>query len=565
MSAVLVALIGFGAMALGYFVYSKFIAERIFQLDPNFRTPAHEFEDGVDFVPTNRYVLWGHHFTSVAGAAPIVGPAIAVIWGWLPAFLWVVLGTVFFAGIHDAGAIWASVRNRARSIGAVTGDVVGARARSLFMIVIFLVLLMVNAVFGVVIAGLLISFPSSVVPVWGAIAVALVIGQLIYRRKMSLFWVSAVGVAVLYGLIIIGPSVPVSLPETFLGLPANAQWIVILFVYAAIASLLPVWVLLQPRDYINGIQLFIGLGILYLAVLVANPTVVAPLFNSNVPAGTPSLLPLLFVTIACGAISGFHGLVSSGTTSKQINTETDIRFVGFFGAIGEGLLALAAILATTAGLATLGEWEALYSKFGAGGVGAFVQGGAAIVGNGLGVPETIAATLLTVMAVLFAGTTMDTGVRLQRYIMQEWGEIYNLPFLKNGTVATLVAVGTCMGLAFGAGGLDGSGGLLIWPLFGTTNQLLAGLTLLVVTVMLVRLGRPMWYTLAPLSFLLVMTISALLIQLVGFYKDANWFLLILDLVILVAAIMVLLESGSTLARQLRENRGADPETPAEAP
>lgn len=565
MSAVLVALLGIGAMALGYFVYSKFIAERIFQLDPNFRTPAHEFEDGVDFVPTNRYILWGHHFTSVAGAAPIVGPAIAVIWGWVPAFLWVVLGTVFFAGIHDAGAIWASVRNRARSIGAVTGDVVGARARSLFMIVIFLVLLMVNAVFGVVIAGLLISFPSSVVPVWGAIVVALVIGQLIYRRKMSLFWVSAVGVAVLYGLIIIGPSVPVSLPETFLGLPANAQWIVLLFVYAAIASLLPVWMLLQPRDYINGIQLFIGLGILYLAVLVANPTVVAPLFNSNVPAGTPSLLPLLFVTIACGAISGFHGLVSSGTTSKQINTETDVRFVGFFGAIGEGLLALAAILATTAGLATLGEWEALYSKFGAGGVGAFVQGGAAIVGNGLGVPETIAATLLTVMAVLFAGTTMDTGVRLQRYIMQEWGEIYNLPFLKNGTVATLVAVGTCMGLAFGAGGLDGSGGLLIWPLFGTTNQLLAGLTLLVVTVMLVRLGRPMWYTLAPLSFLLVMTISALLIQLVGFYKDANWFLLILDLVILVAAIMVLLESGSTLARQLRENRGADSETPAEAP
>lgn len=554
MSAVVVVLLGIGAMCLGYFVYSKFIAERVFRLDPNFRTPAHELEDGVDFVPTNRYILWGHHFSSVAGAAPIVGPAIAVIWGWVPAFLWVVLGTVFFAGVHDAGAIWASLRNRARSIGAVTGDVVGARARSLFMIVIFLVLLMVNAVFGVVIARLLIQFPSSVVPVWGAIAVALVIGQLIYRRKLNLFWVTVVGVIALYGLIYIGPSVPVTLPEKVLGLPANAQWIVILFVYAAIASLLPVWVLLQPRDYINGVQLFIGLGILYLAILVANPTVVAPMFNGNVPAGTPSLVPLLFVTIACGAISGFHGLVSSGTTSKQIDKETDVRFVGFFGAIGEGLLALSAILAATAGFATLGEWEALYSKFGAGGVGAFVQGGAAIVGAGLGLSEAIAATLLTVMAVLFAGTTMDTGVRLQRYIMQEWGEIYNLPFLKNGTVATLVAVGTCMGLAFGAGGLDGSGGLLIWPLFGTTNQLLAGLTLLVVTVMLVRLGRPMWYTLAPLSFLLVMTISALLIQLVGFYKDGKWFLLTLDVIILVAAVLVLLESASTLARQLRENR-----------
>ncbi len=554
MNAIMVLLLGLAIMALGYWIYSKFISERIYRLDPNFRTPAHEFEDGVDFVPTNRYVLWGHHFTSVAGAAPIVGPAIAVIWGWLPAFLWVVLGTVFFAGVHDAGAIWASVRNRAKSIGAVTGDVVGARARGLFMIVIFLVLLMVNAVFGVVIAGLLIKFPSSVVPVWGAILVALVIGQLIYRRKANLLITSIVGVAVLYGLIIIGPSMPITLPETVLGLPQASQWIILLFVYAAIASMLPVWMLLQPRDYINGLQLFVGLGILYLSILVANPALVAPAINDSVPAGTPSLIPLLFVTIACGAISGFHGLVASGTTSKQINKETDVRFVGFFGAMGEGCLALAAILATTAGIATLGEWRELYSAFGAGGVGAFVDGGANIVANGLGIPAEIAATLLTVMAVLFAGTTMDTGVRLQRYIIQEWGDIYNISPLKNGIVATLVAVGTCLVLAFGAGGIDGSGGMLIWPLFGTTNQLLAGLTLLVITVMLVRLGRPMWYTLAPLAFLLVMTIGALLLQLGKFYNESNWFLLILDLIILVAAVLVLLESVATLTKQLRENR-----------
>lgn len=554
MNAVVVLLLGLAVMALGYFVYSKFIAERIYRLDPNFRTPAHEFEDGVDFVPTNRYVLWGHHFTSVAGAAPIVGPAIAVIWGWVPAFLWVVLGTVFFAGVHDAGAIWASVRNRAKSIGAVTGEVVGTRARGLFMIVIFLVLLMVNAVFGVVIAKLLVQFPSSVVPVWGAIAVALVIGQLIYRAKANLLLVSVIGVAFLYGLIIVGPSMPLSLPESVAGLPANSQWIIILFVYAGIASMLPVWVLLQPRDYINGLQLFVGLGLLYAAVLFAGPAMVAPAFNENVPAGTPSLIPLLFVTIACGAISGFHGLVSSGTTSKQINRETDVRLVGAFGAMGEGLLALAAILATAAGFATVGEWEAVYNAFGAGGVGAFVQGGAAIVGNGLGIPPEIAATLLTVMAVLFAGTTMDTGVRLQRYILQEWGEIYHLPPLKNGIVATLVAVGSCLVLAFGAGGIDGSGGMLIWPLFGTTNQLLAGLTLLVITVMLVRLGRPMWYTLLPLVFLLVMTISALVLQLGTFYSQGKWFLLVMDLVILVAAVLVLLESASALARQLRANK-----------
>ncbi|HCK27093.1 MAG TPA: carbon starvation protein A [Alcanivorax sp.] len=548
MSAILLLVLGLGGMAAGYFVYSRFIAEKIYKLDPDFRTPAHEFEDGVDFVPTNRFVLWGHHFTSVAGAAPIVGPAIAVIWGWLPAFLWVVLGTIFFAGVHDSGAIWASVRNRAKSVGALTGEVVGGRARSVFMIVIFLVLLMVNAVFGVVIAKLLINNPGAVVPVWGAIAVALVIGQLIYRRKIGLGLVSVVGVAALYALIYIGPSVPVTLPESTAGLSPNALWILILFGYAAIASLLPVWVLLQPRDYINGLQLFVGLILLYGAVIIASPTVVAPMINFGVPEGTPSMLPLLFVTIACGAISGFHGLVASGTTSKQLDKETDARFVGYFGAVGEGALALAAIIAATAGFASLADWQAVYTSFGQGSLTAFVDGGAFILAAGTGMEVTVAATLLTVMAALFAGTTMDTGLRLQRYIFQEWGEIYNIGWMRKALPATLLSVASCLILAFGAGGADGSGGLLIWPLFGTTNQLLAGLTLLVITVMLVRRGRPTFYTLGPLVFLLVMTLAALLMQLRDFFEKENWFLLGLDLVVLVAAVLVTLECVAALRR-----------------
>ncbi|WP_016913732.1 carbon starvation CstA family protein [Vreelandella stevensii] len=552
MSAIFLLVVGLGAMAMGYFIYSRFIAQKIYQLDPDFKTPAHEFEDGVDYVPTNRFVLWGHHFTSVAGAAPIVGPAIAVIWGWAPAFMWVVFGTIFFAGIHDFGAIWASVRNKAKSVGALTGDVVGKRARSIFMIVIFLVLLMVNAVFAVVIAGLMMNFSSAVVPVWGAILVALIIGQLIYRRIMSLPVVSVLGVIALYALIFIGPSVPIQMPSEVAGMSGNAVWILILFAYAAIASLLPVWMLLQPRDYINGLQLFIGLLVLYGALVLLNPTLVAPAFNSDVPAGTPSLIPLLFVTIACGAISGFHGLVSSGTTSKQLNKETDARFVGYFGAVGEGMLALAAILAATAGFATLGDWQAMYSAFGQGGVNAFVEGGAYIIHNGLGLPEVTAATLLTVMAALFAGTTMDTGLRLQRYIFQEWGDIYQQPWMKKPAIATGLAVGSCLLLAFGAGGADGSGGLIIWPLFGTTNQLLAGLTLLVITVMLVRLKRPMWYTLAPLCFLLVMTILALLLQLRTFWNQGNMFLLVLDIVVLIAAIMVAMECAAALKRSRSE-------------
>jgi carbon starvation protein len=554
MNAIVMMLLGLGAMFLGYVFYSKFIAEKIFKLDPNFKTPAHELEDGVDFVPTNKYVLWGHHFTSVAGAAPIIGPAIAVIWGWVPAFLWVVFGTIFFAGVHDAGAIWASSRNKAKSIGNLTGDVVGKRSQTLFMIVIFLVLLMVNAVFATAISGLLIKFSSSVVPVWGAIFVALIIGQIIFRKWMGLGAISVIGVVALYILIFVGPSVPLALPETFMGVSDNAQWVLILFGYAAIASLLPVWMLLQPRDYINGLQLFIGLILLYGATLLLGPEISAPAFNTNTPEGTPSMLPLLFVTIACGAISGFHGLVASGTTSKQLDKETDARFVGYFGAIGEGSLSLATIIAATAGFATLADWEAVYSSFGQGGVAAFVEGGANIISQGIGLEANIAETLLTVMAVLFAGTTMDTGLRLQRYIFQEWGGLYNIRWMQKALPATLLAVGSCLILAFGAGGADGSGGLLIWPLFGTTNQLLAGLTLLVITVMLVRLGRPMYYTLLPLIFLLIMTVFALIVQLKGFYDKGDWFLLTLDLVVLVAAIWIALEASASLSKIKKEQK-----------
>ena len=208
--------------------------------------------DDIDYVPTNRFVLWGHHFTAVAGAAPIVGPSIAVIWGWLPAFLWIVLGTLFFAGVHDFGAIWASIRNQARSVGSLTGDVVSHRARTLFMISIFLLLLMVNAVFAVVISNEFQATPSSVIPAWSAVFVAIVIGVLLYKMHVPIMWPTIVGTVILYAVIYLGELVPVELPAQVAGLAPGAQWILILFFYAAVASMLPVWLLLQPRDYING-------------------------------------------------------------------------------------------------------------------------------------------------------------------------------------------------------------------------------------------------------------------------------------------------------------------------
>ena len=549
MSSLILVLVGLAMMAAGYLLYSRFLGKRVYQLSDAYTTPAHTMEDGVDFVPTNKYVLWGHHFTSVAGAAPIIGPAVAVIWGWVPAFLWVTLGTVFFAGMHDLGALWASQRHRGQSIGTLSGRYIGARGRNLFLVVIFLLLLMVNTAFAVVISNLLISTPTAVIPTWGAIVVALLIGQAIYRFNWNLPLVSIVGVAALYGLMILGDQFPLALPETMLGIPDRGWWILFLFTYAFIASLLPVWVLLQPRDYINGLQLFVGLIILYGSFFIVRPEVVAPSLRDAVPSGTPGIFPLLFVTIACGAISGFHGVVASGTSSKQLDKETDARFVGYFGAVGEGLLALGTIVATTSGFKSLATWEEIYNEWNAGGVDAFIQGGGDLMNEGMGIPTSLSATILATMAVLFAATTMDSGIRLQRLVVAEMAELAGVKL--SGVVATIIAVGCALGLTFSMG-LDGSGGMLIWPLFGTTNQLMAGLTLSVVVIILTQLRRPTWPVLIPLVFVTAMSLWAAVLQLRTFLEAGNWLLLVLDVIIICCAIWVIVEAFTAITKARKE-------------
>ncbi|MGX0630833.1 carbon starvation protein [Corynebacterium afermentans] len=549
MSSLILVLVGLAMMAAGYLLYSRFLGKRVYQLSDAYTTPAHTMEDGVDFVPTNKYVLWGHHFTSVAGAAPIIGPAVAVIWGWVPAFLWVTLGTVFFAGMHDLGALWASQRHRGQSIGTLSGRYIGARGRNLFLVVIFLLLLMVNTAFAVVISNLLISTPTAVIPTWGAIVVALLIGQAIYRFNWNLPLVSIVGVAALYGLMILGDQFPISLPETMLGIPDRGWWIIFLFTYAFIASLLPVWVLLQPRDYINGLQLFVGLIILYGSFFIVRPEVVAPSLRDAVPSGTPGIFPLLFVTIACGAISGFHGVVASGTSSKQLDKETDARFVGYFGAVGEGLLALGTIVATTSGFKSLATWEEIYNEWNAGGVNAFIKGGGDLMNEGMGIPTSLSATILATMAVLFAATTMDSGIRLQRLVVAEMAELAGVKL--SGVVATIIAVGCALGLTFSMG-LDGSGGMLIWPLFGTTNQLMAGLTLSVVVIILTQLRRPTWPVLIPLVFVTAMSLWAAVLQLRTFLEAGNWLLLVLDVIIICCAIWVIVEAFTAITKARKE-------------
>jgi len=363
--------------------------------------------------------------------------------------------------------------------------VVSKRTRTLFMIVIFLLLLMVNAVFAIVIAGLFVKFPGSVIPIWFEIPVAMLVDWIIYRRSGKLLWPSIGALIALYVMVWFGNKMPIVLPESFAGLPPAGVWVLVLFIYAFAASRLPVWLLLQPRDFINSHQLIVGLGVLYVGLLVGNPTMAAPVLN-EAPAGAPPIFPILFITIACGAISGFHGLVSSGTSSKQLDKETDARSVGYLGAVGEGALALGSILVVTAGLAaTQADWFANFYKDWAsasGGAAGFFVNGLAHMAENLGVPVAVGQVFAAVIVVSFAATTMDTGVRLQRYIVGELGEHYGLPALKQPTLATTLAVGSCLLLAFGAhapsGGV-GTGGLVIWPLFGTTNQLLAALSLIV--------------------------------------------------------------------------------------
>jgi carbon starvation protein len=560
---------------LGWRYYSVYLADHVYVLDDSQPTPAHTMEDGVDYVPTNKHVLFGHHFVSVAGAAPIVGPAIAVFWGWLPALIWVVLGTVFAASVHDFGSIVVSVRNRAENIGTVTRTVINARSRTLFLLIIFFLLTLVNAVFAVVIGNLFVGNPGAVIPIMLQIPLAIGIGVYIHRTRSGALVPTLVGVVILYALILVGDAFPIELDavaDTF-GVGARTLWIVLLFLYAFIASRIPVWILLQPRDYINSHQLFIALGVIFLGLLIGFDRIVAPAVTTGLPDDSPNFFPFLFVTVACGAISGFHSLVASGTTSKQLDKESDARHVGFLGALGEGSLALGAILATTAGIAAVGlEWEELYADFGVASdeaVGNFVQGIAGFASH-LGVPTNLGTIFAAVVVISFAATTMDTGVRLQRYILQEIGDMVGTRrdgeprrgaaggfrrATRNLTIVTAIAVAVPMSLALApGGGEDGFAFGRLWTLFGTTNQLTAGLALSVIAVYVTKRGRSALPQLIPLVFLLVMTVWALWLNLVDFVREGDWILAPLDTIILVLAVWLIVEAVLGMRRARAEVR-----------
>ncbi|HXV65025.1 MAG TPA: carbon starvation protein A, partial [Vicinamibacteria bacterium] len=525
-----------------------------FQLDPDAPTPAHTLRDEVDYVPARRSVLFGHHYASIAGLSPMLGPAIAVIWGWLPALLWVVLGAVFIGAVHDFSALVVSMRARGTSIGKVAETFLGSRAQSLFHAIIFFLVALAMGVFVQVVAQLFsVSYnPEAVFPSVALMGLAMVVGFLFYKKGFSLGWLTLAGflltlLSVYLGLILPRPDFSV---ET---------WSFLLLAYAFAASVLPVWILLQPRDYLNSLLLYMGLAAIFVGFFVLRPAFVAPAVDFH-PDGAPPLFPFVFIVIACGAISGFHGLVSSGTTAKQIDKETDAPLIGYGGMIGESLLGLSAVLACTAGFRTPEAWQDHYRSWNMAqglpeSMAAFIDGSALFLSQ-LGLSVDTGRAFVALVAVSFALTTLDSATRLLRYNIEEIGASVRRPLLGNRYVSSALAVASVGFFAFFR--LEGQpAGLVLWQLFGTTNQILGGLTLLVVTVYLIRRGSSYLGVAIPMVFMIATTIVAMTLKMSDFYRSGNVLLLVMGGGILGLALWLVVEALLRLGR-LRGRAVSDP-------
>lgn len=572
MATLLIALLAGLGFLVAYHTYGRWLGRKIFNLSAEAVCPSEKLRDGVDYVPTPRTVVFGHHFTSIAGTGPIVGPAIAILWGWLPALLWVLFGSIFIGAVHDFGSLVVSLRNNGQTVGDIAGRLLNRRVRLLFLLVLLLALTIVLAIFGLVIASVFRDYPSAILPCLIQIPIAIAIGVWFRQGRGGLFLPSLMALTVMYISVVLGnDGVLADWNQAMAGWSAFT-WVVILLVYSYVASVLPVWLLLQPRDYINSLQLLSALALILVGLGTAafiggaplpggvrpDLELVAPVADWH-PAGAPMIFPFLFITVACGAISGFHCLVSSGTSSKQLCRETDAHFVGYGGMLTEGFLATLVILACAAGLG-LGlvlddgtvlsgheAWASRYSSWAAAGalskkVGAFVDGAANFL-RAFGMPAGVAVALMGVLVASFAGTTLDTACRLQRYVVQELAQTLSvgragksswlgstLSVLRNKHGATVFAVGVAALLAAvpppgqtWAWENTGKGGLILWPLFGATNQLLGGLAFLVVTFYLWRRGKPVWFIVVPMVFMLVMPLWAMLWQcFVGGADAPSW-------------------------------------------
>jgi carbon starvation protein len=563
MDALLVMVVAALGYIIMYRLYGQFIGRKIMRLDPDADVPSSKMQDGIDYVPTKKEVIFGHHFTSIAGTGPIVGPAIAIIWGWVPALIWVFVGSIFMGAVHDFGALIISMRNKGKSLSEYTSKYLTPHSRFYFFVIIFLELWLVIAIFGLVISVIFHMYPSSVIPVWMQVFIALNLGYLVTRKGKNILVWSLISVALMYLTVIVGVHAPLQMPE-IAGIPATGIWTLILLAYAYIASTLPVTTLLQPRDFINSYQLLIAMALMVIGVFTAaitqDFTIVAPEVHTN-PEAAPPMWPFLFITIACGAISGFHSLVASGTSAKQVRSENDSLFVGYGSMITEGFLATLVTIAVAAGIGLGYEhegqmlfgaeaWTNHYASWAAAEglndkVGSFVIGAANMIKT-MGIPFSVAIAIMGVFVASFAATTMDSATRVQRYVVTELFEFLGIKAFKNIYFTTFLVVATAALLAF-ITGADGKGALTLWPIFGAINQTLAGLALIVITLYLKRKTRTGWLIAGlPALFMVIMTLWASLLNEINFINDQNWLLAGVNGIIILLVILIVVEGVKTL-------------------
>jgi len=549
MNTLVLTLLALAGYLLAYRLYGRFIGKKLFALSDRNKMPSHVYSDGVDFVPTRKNIIFGHHFTTIAGLGPIVGPAIGIIWGWLPAFIWVFVGSIFMGAVHDFSTLVISARNRGRSIGELTGDLMGPSTRYALQFIMQLLLFIVLAVFAMIVASLLYMYPESVLPVWLQIPIAVWLGWEIRKGKNGTVY-SLIALLLMYGTVFLGLLYPIHLPGSKDSV--IALWCIILFVYVFFASTIPVHKLLQPRDYINSNQLLVAMVLLVLGLVIAHPPISAPAVNHvafSQGSGTPSIAPMLFIVIACGAISGFHALASSGTTVKQVDREKDTLFIGYGGMILESFLAVLVLMAIGGGLGMgLHEngtvftgkeaWFHQYASWNSANglsakLNAFITGSANLF-SAIGIPEKVGKAMVAVFIVSFANTTLDSAARIQRISLQEIFTRKNntiVPPFGNRYFTTFLVVASAAALTFYKPG--GQGAMVLWPLFGSLNQLMAALALGVVTVYLFVKKKPVWYTLLPMVFVLIVTIWAMLENMVSFIRNGENLLIALSLLILI--------------------------------
>ena len=565
MNGAVILVVGCAILAIGYLTYGKWLSEQ-WGVEPNRTTPAHELEDGNDYVPAKAPVLMGHHFSSIAGAGPINGPIQAAVFGWVPVMLWVLIGGIFFGAMHDYGALFSSVRNKGQSIGEVIAESIGLRAKKLFIIFSYLTLILVVAAFASIVANTFkATYTDGVLDMEASaanastamisimfIVIAIIFGMMVYRRNASLTVSTIAGVAAIVICMAVGYNFhPIYLP--------GSTWMVIVGIYIAIASVTPVWILLQPRDYLSSFLLYGMMIIAVLGIVGAHPTLAIPAFTGFVDSGAygsgsslGSLFPALFVTIACGAISGFHSLVSSGTTSKQLDKEGDARPIAYGGMLIECALALISLCAV----------GYIWADYVPGGIvtptTVFATGISRMCATMpfLAGAEKLIFSMLILAVSAFCLTSLDTATRLARYMFQEfWLEPGQTVKDATGFKATLCNpyVSTIITVILGIG-LGMTGYAKIWPLFGAANQLLAALGLLAVCAWLGKLGRNNKMFIFPMCFMLVVTILSLLQTIkANIFKDGadmwNYIRGGIGILLVVLAVILAIEGFKTISEQ----------------